>query len=197
MNTGIIELLAFGLIAIIAGFFLLISMVRELTPNQRRKWFLGIGLGTGIIAFSLKIGLIVIFSLFPGPMLSLFPEREHEFASVIASTDQRYDSRIFKTPYTWQALPTSAPYPEDNPPTAEKIRLGEKLFFDTRLSADGSLSCASCHELTDDKGGGDGLTASIGIDGKQGTRNAPTVFNAAFQKVLFWDGRASSLEDQA
>ncbi|MBT3055370.1 MAG: c-type cytochrome [Candidatus Thiodiazotropha sp. (ex Codakia orbicularis)] len=197
MNTGIIELLAFGLVAIIAGFFLLISMVRELTPNQRRKWFLGIGLGTGIIAFSLKIGLIVIFSLFPGPMLSLFPEREHELASVIASTDQRNDSRIFKTPYTWQALPTSAPYPEDNPPTAEKIKLGRKLFFDTRLSADGTLSCASCHVLTDDKGGGDGLTASIGIDGKQGTRNAPTVFNAAFQKVLFWDGRASSLEDQA
>ncbi|MEW8286810.1 MAG: cytochrome c peroxidase [Candidatus Thiodiazotropha endolucinida] len=197
MNTGIIELLAFGLVAIIAGFFLLISMVRELTPNQRRKWFLGIGLGTGIIAFSLKIGLIVIFSLFPGPMLSLFPEREHELASVIATTDQRNDSRIFKTPYTWQALPTSAPYPEDNPPTAEKIKLGRKLFFDTRLSADGTLSCASCHVLTNDKGGGDGLTASIGIDGKQGTRNAPTVFNAAFQKVLFWDGRASSLEDQA
>ncbi|MEW8105881.1 MAG: cytochrome c peroxidase [Candidatus Thiodiazotropha endolucinida] len=197
MNTGIIELLAFGLVVIIAGFFLLISMVRELTPNQRRKWFLGIGLGTGIIAFSLKIGLIVIFSLFPGPMLSLFPEREYEFASVIASTDQRNDSRISKTPYTWQALPTSAPYPEDNPPTAEKIKLGKKLFFDTRLSADGTLSCASCHVLTDDKGGGDGRTASIGIDGKQGTRNAPTVFNAAFQKVLFWDGRASSLEDQA
>ncbi|MEW8138035.1 MAG: cytochrome c peroxidase [Candidatus Thiodiazotropha endolucinida] len=197
MNTGIIELLAFGLVAIIAGFFLLISMVRELTPNQRRKWFLGIGLGTGIIAFSLKIGLIVIFSLFPGPMLSLFPEREYEFASVIASTDQRNDSRISKTPYTWQALPTSAPYPEDNPPTAEKIKLGKKLFFDTRLSADGTLSCASCHVLNDDKGGGDGRTASIGIDGKQGTRNAPTVFNAAFQKVLFWDGRASSLEDQA
>lgn len=197
MNTGIIELLAFGLVAIIAGFFLLISMVRELTPNQRRKWFLGIGLGTGIIAFSLKIGLIVIFSLFPGPMLSLFPEREYEFASVIASTDQRNDSRISKTPYTWQALPTSAPYPEDNPPTAEKIKLGKKLFFDTRLSADGTLSCASCHVLNDDKGGGDGRTASIGIDGNQGTRNAPTVFNAAFQKVLFWDGRASSLEDQA
>ncbi|MEW8012912.1 MAG: cytochrome-c peroxidase [Candidatus Thiodiazotropha sp.] len=196
MNTGIIELLAFGLVAIIAGFFLLISMVRELTPNQRRKWFLGIGLGTGIIAFSLKIGLIVIFSLFPGPMLSLFPERDHEFASVVASSDEHNDSGMVKTPYTWRALPTSAPYPEDNPPTAEKIRLGKRLFFDKRLSADGTLSCASCHQLTDSKGGGDGLSASIGIDGQQGTRNAPTVLNAAFQKVLFWDGRVTSLEDQ-
>lgn len=197
MSTGIIEILAFGLIAIIAGFFLLISMVRELTPNDRRKWILGIGLGTGIIAFSLKIGLIVIFSLFPGPMLSLFPERDHEYAAVPDSSNQLYDPRMVKTPYTWQALPTSAPYPPDNPATTEKIRLGKKLFFDTRLSADGTLACASCHEISNTKGGGDGLSASIGIDGQQGTRNAPTVLNAAFQKVLFWDGRAASLEDQA
>ncbi|MGD9169559.1 MAG: cytochrome-c peroxidase [Candidatus Thiodiazotropha sp.] len=197
MNTGIIELLTFGLIAIVAGFFLLSSMVRELTPNMRRKWFLGIGLGTGIIAFSLKIGLIVIFSLYPGPMLSLFPERDIELASVMATTNQLYDPRMVKTPYTWQALPTSAPYPKDNPPTIEKIKLGKKLFFDKRLSADSTLSCASCHELSHKKGGGDGLPASIGIDDQQGTRNAPTVLNAAFQKVLFWDGRATSLEDQA
>ncbi|MBT2971673.1 MAG: hypothetical protein B6D72_14590 [gamma proteobacterium symbiont of Ctena orbiculata] len=104
---------------------------------------------------------------------------------------------MVKTPYTWQALPSSAPSPGDNPLTAEKTRLGKMLFFDTRLSADGTLSCASCHEISNDKGGGDGLRASIGINGQQGTRNAPTVLNAAFQKVLFWDGRAASLEDQA
>lgn len=56
MNTGIVELIAFGLVAIVAGFFLLVSMVLELAPEQRRKWLLGIGLGTGIFAFSLKIG---------------------------------------------------------------------------------------------------------------------------------------------
>jgi cytochrome c peroxidase len=130
-------------------------------------------------------------------MLSLFPERDNEYAAVMASTNQLYDSRMVKTPYTWQALPLTAPYPQDNPPTAEKINLGKKLFFDKRLSADGSLSCASCHELSNKKGGGDGLSASIGINGQQGTRNAPTVLNAAFQKLLFWDGRAASLEDQA
>ncbi|MES9972503.1 MAG: cytochrome-c peroxidase [Candidatus Thiodiazotropha sp.] len=197
MNTGSVELLAFGMVAVVAGFFLLISMVRELAPDERRKWILGIGLGTGIIAFSLKIGLIVIFSLFPGPMLSLFPERDNEFAAVMASSHPLYDPEMVKTPYTWQALPTSAPYPEDNPPSSEKIKLGEKLFFDTRLSADSTLACASCHEISNTKGGGDGLSASIGIHGQQGTRNAPTVLNAAFQKVLFWDGRAVSLEDQA
>lgn len=197
MNTGIVELLAFGLVAIIAGVFLLISMVRELAPNERRKWFLGIGLGTGIIAFSLKIGLIVIFSLYPGPMLSLFPERDIDYATVMSSTSRLYDPSMVKTPYTWRALPATAPYPNDNPPTPEKIRLGKKLFFDQRLSADGTLSCASCHELSERKGGGDGLPASVGINNQQGTRNAPTVLNAAFQKVLFWDGRAASLEDQA
>ncbi|MES9990674.1 MAG: cytochrome c peroxidase [Candidatus Thiodiazotropha sp.] len=197
MNTGSFELLAFGLVAVVAGFFLLISMVRELAPNQRRKWLLGIGLGTGIIAFSLKIGLIVLFSLYPGPMLDLFPERQHEFASVSTTNGSLYDPRMVKTPYTWQALPSSAPEPRDNPSTKEKVRLGKMLFFDTRLSADGSLSCASCHEISDAKGGSDGLSASIGIEGQQGSRNAPTVLNAAFQKVLFWDGRAASLEDQA
>ncbi|MEW8508470.1 MAG: cytochrome c peroxidase [Candidatus Thiodiazotropha sp.] len=197
MNTGIVELLAFGMVAVIAGFLLLISLVRELAPDQRRKWLLGIGLGTGIVAFSLKIGLIVLFSLYPGPMLALFPERQHEFSSVLMTDDRLYDSRIAKTPYTWEALPFTAPSPLDNPSTQEKVRLGRTLFFDKRLSADGTLSCASCHEISDTKGGSDGLSASIGIHGQQGTRNAPTVLNAAFQKVLFWDGRAASLEDQA
>ncbi|WP_316364704.1 cytochrome-c peroxidase [Candidatus Thiodiazotropha sp. CDECU1] len=197
MNTGSVELLAFGTVAIVAGFFLLISMVREIAPDQRRRWLLGIGLGTGIIAFSLKIGLVILFSLNPGPMLALFPERQHVFASVMTTNSRLYDPRMVKTPYTWQALPSTAPSPRDNPSTVEKVRLGKMLFFDTRLSADGTLSCASCHEISDAKGGSDGLSASIGIDAQQGTRNAPTVLNAAFQKVLFWDGRAASLEDQA
>ncbi|MCG8426253.1 MAG: cytochrome-c peroxidase [Chromatiales bacterium] len=196
MNTGIIEVLAFGLVAIIAGFFLLVSMVRELAPNERRKWFLGIGLGTGIIAFSLKIGLIVVFSMFPGPMLALFPEREFDQFPV----DDLFKGEALSTgkvAYTWQALPMTAPFPKDNPPSPEKIALGKKLFFDARLSADGSLSCASCHEISVEKGGSDGLPGSIGIHGQQGGRNAPTVLNAAFQQVLFWDGRAASLEEQA
>ncbi len=197
MNMGIIELLVFASIAIIAGFFLLTSMVRELAPDVRRKWLLGIGLGTGIIAFSLKIGLIVLFSLYPGRVLTLFPQPDYAFEPVDTTIDRLATSNMFETPYTWQALPITAPYPLDNPPTPGKIMLGKKLFFDTRLSADGTLSCASCHEISDARGGSDGLRASIGINGQQGTRNAPTVLNAAFQRVLFWDGRAASLEEQA
>ena len=135
--------------------------------------------------------------VFPGPMLTLFPEREYAQAQVAKPAERGLRSATGKVSYTWKALPESAPFPRDNPPSLEKIALGKKLFFDTRLSADGSLSCASCHEISVEKGGSDGLRTSIGIDGQQGGRNAPTVLNAAFQQVLFWDGRAASLEEQA
>ena len=88
------------------------------------------------------------------------------------------------------------PIPADNPQTAEKIELGNKLFHDTRFSGDGTLSCATCH--ADDKAFTDSpLKTSQGIRKQSGTRNAPTVINAAYFSLLFWDGRASSLEDQS
>ena len=83
----------------------------------------------------------------------------------------------------------------DNPVTPEKIALGKALFHDPRLSRDGSVSCSSCHVL--DKYGMDGLTLARGIAGKIGTRNAPSVFNAALQDSQFWDGRAPGVEQQA
>ena len=85
--------------------------------------------------------------------------------------------------------------PADNPQTAEKIALGRLLFNDKRFSANGSVSCASCHQA--DKAFTDGLPVAIGINGQAGTRNAPTVINAAFYQTQFLDGRASSLEEQA
>lgn len=85
--------------------------------------------------------------------------------------------------------------PEDNQPTGEKIALGKKLYFDKRLSVDDTVSCASCHDPS--MGFADGLVFSKGVGGKFGNRNAPTVLNAAFFEVQFWDGRAMTLEDQA
>ncbi len=85
--------------------------------------------------------------------------------------------------------------PIDNPQSAEKISLGKQLFNDVRLSADGTVSCASCHQ--DNKGLTDGLKVAQGIKQLTGFRNAPTVINAAFYKTLFHDGRAKSLEEQA
>ncbi|HEX9000977.1 MAG TPA: cytochrome c peroxidase [Blastocatellia bacterium] len=85
--------------------------------------------------------------------------------------------------------------PRNNPMTAAKVELGRKLFFDARLSADGKVSCASCHDPK--LGFADGKTVAEGIGGKIGTRNSPTLLNAMFTPNQFWDGRAGTLEEQA
>jgi len=87
------------------------------------------------------------------------------------------------------------PIPTDNPPTADTIALGRKLFYDRRLSKDNSLACASCHKPESDFA--DSATMSKGVDGAIGIRNAPSIFNAAYEPLQFWDGRARSLEQQA
>ena len=91
-------------------------------------------------------------------------------------------------------LPT-VPIPEDNPQTKEKIALGKKLFEDKRFSADGKVSCATCHDPA--KAFADGLPVAEGINKLKGTRNSPTVINAAYYTSQFWDGRRPSLEEQA
>lgn len=87
------------------------------------------------------------------------------------------------------------PVPADNPLTAEKVELGKLLYFDPRLSSDGTISCASCHDPN--KGWSNGDQFATGVGGQQGGRNSPTVLNTAYQKFQFWDGRAGSLEEQA
>ena len=87
------------------------------------------------------------------------------------------------------------PIPENNPPTEDTIALGRMLYYDSHLSATDTISCANCHNPT--LYFTDGRPVSQGVNGKKGTRNAPTVLNAAFNPVQFWDGRATSLEDQA
>ncbi|MCS6837623.1 MAG: cytochrome-c peroxidase [Bdellovibrionaceae bacterium] len=94
-----------------------------------------------------------------------------------------------------EMLPKAPPVPEDNPTTPEKVLLGKTLFFDPRLSFDGTVSCNSCHNVMGS--GDDGRAASVGIRGQVGSRGAPTVWNAAFLTVQFWDGRAKTLEEQA
>jgi cytochrome c peroxidase len=89
----------------------------------------------------------------------------------------------------------SVTFPADNPPTAETIALGRKLFYDTKLSQDNSTACATCHNPTFEFT--DALKTSRGVRGMTGTRNAPTVVNAAYLPLQFWDGRAVSLEEQA
>jgi len=87
-----------------------------------------------------------------------------------------------------QALPA---VPQLDP---KVVALGRRLFHEKRLSADGKVSCAGCHDLA--KGGVDGKQQSVGFEGKIGAVNAPTVYNAALNFVQFWDGRAATLEEQ-
>ncbi|MBS1958210.1 MAG: cytochrome-c peroxidase [Bdellovibrionales bacterium] len=92
-------------------------------------------------------------------------------------------------------LPAKPPIPADNPQTPAKIELGKKLYFDPRISKQGTISCNSCHNVM--LGGDDNRPNSIGHNGQRGARSAPTVWNSAFLSVQFWDGRAKSLEEQA
>lgn len=94
-----------------------------------------------------------------------------------------------------ETLPTTAPAPADNPTTEEKVALGQMLYHDPRLSSTGTVSCSSCHNTM--LGGEDNRPNSMGVNGQTGGRSAPTVWNAAFNAVQFWDGRAASLEEQA
>lgn len=86
------------------------------------------------------------------------------------------------------------PAPEDNPLTAEKIALGRRLFFDRRLSRDGSLSCSSCHDPA--RAFSDGRSLAVGVSGRVGRRNSPALINRGYGRSFFWDGRVATLEEQ-
>jgi cytochrome c peroxidase len=84
--------------------------------------------------------------------------------------------------------------PQDNPLTAEKVHLGKQLFFDKRLSKDGSASCETCH--VPEKGWTDGLKLSTKVGGGVNTRHSPTLWNVGYNELYYWDGRAPTLEKQ-
>ncbi len=106
---------------------------------------------------------------------------------------------ITDEPYTAtvpRGLPALTTYiPASNPLTKGKVELGKQLYFEPRISLNGTVSCATCHNPV--KGWTDNLKTSVGIDGQVGGRNAPTVLNTVFGRTMFWDGRAPSLEGQS
>jgi cytochrome c peroxidase len=85
------------------------------------------------------------------------------------------------------------PVPEDNPLTDEKVDLGRRLFNDRRLSRDGAVSCATCHDS--DRGFSDGRVLAQGVYGRTGRRNAPALVNRGYGRSFFWDGRVATLEE--
>ena len=209
------NLLSLGIAAVALALIVVVGMVRrELAPaarlHGRRRWLLAAALGAGVLTFSAK--LLVVAGL---SGIAAQPGDQRANATAVAGGTPlatASDTHVWTalpysragvptspgaaTTYVWQALPTQAPAPASNPMTAAKVRLGERLFNDPSLSHDRSVSCATCHDLFK-QGGADGLVTARGIHGQTGTRNTPTVWNAAFQNLLFWDGRANSLEQQA
>jgi len=201
MNADLSTLLFVGVVAILTATAALVLLVRgdlapagsgRGTPTGHGRWFLGAALGVGVIAFTLKVIIILILANFPNQTV----------APLIADVGKIAPAGNFEIdvgmqePLAFKALPAVAPAPPENPTTPEKVALGERLFHDTALSHDGTVSCASCHDV-DCGVGNDGRPTAVGITGIPGKRNSPTVFNAAFQARLFWDGRAASLEEQA
>lgn len=100
-----------------------------------------------------------------------------------------------KLPRPLPALTLNVNVPASNPLTKGKVELGKQLYFDPRISLDGTVSCATCHNP--EKGWTDGAPVATGIDGQKGDRSAPTVLNTVYGKLMFWDGRAPSLEAQS
>lgn len=201
MNAGLVDVFGIAVAAIALASAVLLMMVhKELGPftglSAGGKWMLMGAFGMGVVAFGFKMAVAAVMSGMPeravAPLIAAYggPTVAHD------ADANAFDDRPAAARYVWQPLPAVAPAPPDNPTTPEKVALGRRLFNDKRLSADGTLSCASCHDLHG-HAGGDGRSTATGIGGQLGGRNAPTVWNAAFQSVLFWDGRAASLEEQA
>lgn len=114
-------------------------------------------------------------------------------ASFVTSSDQNPKQEKTETYEAPLGLP-AIPWPKDNPYSKEKAELGRLLYYDKRLSADGTVSCATCHNQP--CGYSDCRPIAVGIEGHKGTRHSPTVINTAYLDFLFWDGRAKSLEQQ-
>jgi len=113
------------------------------------------------------------------------------FAGEMVRAESEEDEVVVQLPSTYKKMNI----PKANPITKAKVELGKQLYFDKRLSADDSISCASCHDPQ--HGWSEPAKHSTGFNGLKGNRNAPTILNSSFSVSQFWDGRAASLEDQA
>ncbi|MEA1988143.1 MAG: cytochrome c peroxidase [Pseudomonadota bacterium] len=141
--------------------------------------------------------ILITFSISIGIYASSYIPNNHSEVKVKVKVEAE-DIDITKELYLIEEKANAEPIPpipETLDLNIQKVLLGEKLFHDKNLSADKTISCASCHDLS--KGGTDHRPQSIGIYNRLGDINTPTVFNSTFNFVQFWDGRADSLQEQA
>jgi len=145
--------------------------------------------------------MIIVLAMVTAGKVSLAAESESgpHGAMPIQEQQQRLDQLIRRSidppsgidPVAWATIYML----QGNELTADRVALGRKLYFDTRLSKDGTLACATCHDVS--RGFTDHRSVSEGIGDHLGKRSAPTTMNAALLQSQFWDGRAPSLEEQA
>jgi cytochrome c peroxidase len=147
----------------------------------------------------MKKELLLIFILFIFIVISISckPSDQRALPTVqpVAEPGKNPDILSKEANNIFSTLPEKMPGEEKD--TGELIKLGEKLYFDKRLSDNDTKSCNSCHPVDNKKGGADNLPTSPGSHGKNGKRNSPTVLNSGYQFAQFWDGRAAHLEEQA
>lgn len=167
---------------------------RNTGPKASVRWarvlFIGIGMmASGLLAFGpYKEGDLPAAEL--GEHGAMAMEAQRQLARRILPDRDVEKAPEAIAPAAWDRL-----VPEDNTMSAVRVDLGEELYFDGRLSADGSVACATCHDVS--RGFTDQRPVSEGIGGALGRRNAPTTMNAFFYQTLFLDGRTASLEEQA
>lgn len=205
MNTDLSLMLGTGAAAVLFATAALVLLVRGDLARAGQggaslsgggPWFLGAALGVGIIAFTIKLAIILILSTFPDQTIVWRTSSIESRGPLSHEAMEPGNAPRDPGHYAWRTLPAVVPAPADNPTTPAKVALGEALFHDTALSRDRTVSCATCHDVRGGAGT-DGRPTAVGITGIPGKRNAPTVWNAAYQTRLFWDGRAGSLEEQA
>jgi cytochrome c peroxidase len=156
-----------------------------LASDQRRRGEAEVTKGFAVASALLAV---VSVGIDRGSAAVLVGETHHQQPSARPTSDTEKLKAEYRRPHTIQ-------FPKDNPYTPEKASLGKMLYFDTRLSGGKVLSCATCHNPG--FGWGDGLPKGVGHGMKELGRRSPTVINAAWGQIFFWDGRAASLEEQA
>jgi len=171
------------------------------TGLMERRWLVS----SGRVVSAMILGLVALIAATAAERLEPRPERSAEERQQLAAKLREIyagDPLNWPAPHVdpdvaWKeiGLLPEVEHPAGNPHSAAKEALGRTLFFDPRLSGSEQIACASCHDP--DLGWADGRTTSFGHSRKMLARNAPSIRNTAFQRYLFWDGRADSLEDQA
>ncbi len=134
--------------------------------------------------------------LFPLAMACSTPEQPKQTPAAATEANSKATAQALRPQALifFKPLPAVVEHPA-GPDTPDKVALGSALFMDPQLSKDGTVSCNSCHQL--DHYGVDNTATSVGVGGQHGTRNSPTVYNAALHSTQFWDGRAADVEAQA